>query len=147
MPHTLPFMHVPQAWPPRIGRLRFGLSMVATGVAVMAAMLLAMHLPSLAMTGTTVIMGVAWAATIAAMGLAGIGRLKDIGWPLWLAAGLFLPFVGLALFGCLLFVPGTPGASRHGDAPEPRIERAWARRLGTAIFASLALALAFDVLR
>ena len=45
-------------------------------------------------------------------------RCHDIGWPGWLALIVLVPYLGVAFWLALFFIPGTRGPNRYG--PDPR---------------------------
>jgi uncharacterized membrane protein YhaH (DUF805 family) len=67
--------------------------------------------------GITVALTLLVAAALALGVFNGVRRLHDIGHKGWLAFGLLIPFVNVAVALWLLFAPGEPDPNRYGPAP------------------------------
>jgi len=109
----------------RIGRVRYLAYSFAFGMLLLLATLV---LTTVAGDGVaTWLPGIASAALSVVVGGR---RLHDLGRSRWIALGLLIPFVNLALALWLLCAPGNPAANRFGPAPGPNtravIVLAWA---------------------
>jgi uncharacterized membrane protein YhaH (DUF805 family) len=103
--------------PGRIGRLRFlAYGLLPNALLILCVMVL-MTGSVASGAGLTVALGLFAAAALALGVLNGVRRLHDLGRKGWLAIGLLIPFVNVAVALWLLFAPGEPDANRYGPAP------------------------------
>ena len=109
----------------RIGRVRY----LAYGFVFGILVLLASALVA-TVAGEAAATWLSAAATAALGVLLGVRRLHDLGRSGWIALGMLVPFVNLAIGLWLLCAPGDAGANRFGPAPGPNtrplIVLAWA---------------------
>ena len=119
----------------RIGRLGFVITMLgATAVmAATAAGAAPMYFAFTALTGGELILGDGWAELMLMMALvvgvsvvwryatvaACVKRLADVGWPIWIAVGVFIPLLNIALWIALTVVPGKTGGNYRALRPAP----------------------------
>ena len=92
-----------------------------------------MYFAFTALTGGELILGDGWAELMLMMALvvgvsvvwryamvaACIKRLADVGWPIWIATGAFIPLLNIALWIALAVVQGKTGGNYRALRPAP----------------------------
>lgn len=101
----------------RIGRLRYMAYSFALGVLVVLCMAVLMTMVGESAAGLALVQGLGVLASLAASLIVGARRLHDMGRKSWLAGGLIVPFVNIAVALWLVCAPGDARANRYGPAP------------------------------
>jgi uncharacterized membrane protein YhaH (DUF805 family) len=101
----------------RIGRVRYLAYGLLPGALLFLCVMVLMTGGAASGAGLTVALGLFAAAALALGIVNGVRRLHDLGRKGWLAIGLLVPVVNLAVGLWLLFAPGDAEANRYGPAP------------------------------
>jgi uncharacterized membrane protein YhaH (DUF805 family) len=101
----------------RIGRVRYTAYSFAWGVLLALCMAVLMTMVGESAAGLVLVQGLGILASLAASLIVGARRLHDMGRKSWLAGGLIIPFVNIAVALWLVCAPGSPRANQYGPAP------------------------------